>query len=291
MVQEAEASPRPSVMTEWGHDALAEDLAASRTRVQEMCATRLSIGQMGGGGQTDVTSIMPSWTKAGITIYEIKVTRGDFLRDVTSGKYLRYRPFCHRLVFATPKGLVKKAEVPTGMGLVERSEKGWRTAKRATVVGMDTKDMWTMVMGMLMKQNRPEYGATPSRAERIRTLLDCKSEEEFLSLIRHSHILGKRVHGIVQTAHTAIGAEARSKRTVGRYVGLEEDVAEGMDWWDLMKVLKESRPGRTPEEIQIQIRNIVRAVESLKRVAANLGDVDEEREILELERAMGSPLP
>lgn len=47
------------------------------------------------------------------------------------GKYEKYLPHCNRLYFAAPKGLLKKEEIPEGVGLIVRGEQGWTTVKGA----------------------------------------------------------------------------------------------------------------------------------------------------------------
>jgi len=81
------------------------------------------------GGRADVFAIRPSWSKRDLRVYEVKTSRSDFLRDVNADKWRRYLPFCNRLYFACPSGLVKRAEVPDPAGLVTRNENGWRVVK------------------------------------------------------------------------------------------------------------------------------------------------------------------
>ncbi|WP_208112793.1 MmcB family DNA repair protein [Aureibacillus halotolerans] len=44
-----------------------------------------------------------------ITVYEIKVSRSDFLRD---DKWPAYKNQCHRFFFVCPKDLIKPEELP-----------------------------------------------------------------------------------------------------------------------------------------------------------------------------------
>jgi len=79
--------------------------------------------------RADVLAITKSYSPVVIRVYEVKISRGDFQRDVFGGKYKSYLPFCNYLIFATPAGLIKKDEVPEGCGLISHGEKGWRTVK------------------------------------------------------------------------------------------------------------------------------------------------------------------
>lgn len=76
------------------------------------------------GGRADVYAFRPWGSFRDQTVYEVKVSRSDFWNDVNKGKYRKYLPHCHRLFFVVPAGLVKKAEVPEGCGLITRQPHG-----------------------------------------------------------------------------------------------------------------------------------------------------------------------
>ncbi len=83
----------------------------------------------------DVWAMRVSWAQWCTRVYEIKVSRSDFLRDVGAGKWRAYLPECNELLFLVPRGLVRHDEVPGEAGLVEihePSDKGTRirTVKR-----------------------------------------------------------------------------------------------------------------------------------------------------------------
>lgn len=118
--------------TDWGHDDLLCDLAAHLS-VGCMVWRDIQLGPAG-SPRPDVYTIRRSFSSPRPTCYEIKVTRQDFLSDVTSGKYRKYLDF-GAVVFAVPKGLVNRNEVPTGCGLIVRSDKVWRHTRRPVVQG------------------------------------------------------------------------------------------------------------------------------------------------------------
>lgn len=79
----------------------------------------------------DGLAIKKSYTQPCIAIYEIKVSRGDFLQDPKWHLYLQY---CNEFYFVVPKGMVKKDEIPEGSaGLIYYDpEKGTlRTVRKA----------------------------------------------------------------------------------------------------------------------------------------------------------------
>jgi hypothetical protein len=77
-----------------------------------------------GGGRADVFAFRPWGSFRDQTVYEVKANRRAYWNDVNEGKYRKYLPYCHRLFFVVPAGLVKKAEVPEGCGLITRQPHG-----------------------------------------------------------------------------------------------------------------------------------------------------------------------
>lgn len=117
------------------HDQLAEDLAAHLAGYSTPMVvwTDMQLGPQG-SSRPDVYTIEKTYTALRARVFEVKVSRSDFLSDVTSGKYLRYQAYAGSVTFATPAGLVSKAEVPKGCGLITRSSEGvWRYQKKPTL--------------------------------------------------------------------------------------------------------------------------------------------------------------
>lgn len=124
--------------------ALAHDLAGQLRVAKERHIVWEEVA-LPDGGRADVFAIRPSWGKRDMAIYEVKVSRSDFFRDVNAGKYRRYLPFCNRLYFACPQGLVKRAEVPEGCGLITRNPNGWRVVRPPTPREIETPSFEWMV--------------------------------------------------------------------------------------------------------------------------------------------------
>jgi len=133
----------------WKHDDLAADLAAHLRGYARpaMIWTDMQLGPMG-SARPDVYSIEPTYSRFVAMAYEVKISRADFLSDVTSGKALRYLEFAGSLVYATPKGMVRKDEIPDGCGLIERSDTGWRYAKKPKVNPVQNlpRDAWMKLL-------------------------------------------------------------------------------------------------------------------------------------------------
>ncbi|MDD3881912.1 MAG: hypothetical protein PHI27_06635 [Eubacteriales bacterium] len=63
----------------------------------------------------DALAIRKSWTNTCFTGYEIKVSRGDFLRDA---KFYTYEELCNCLYVVCPKGMIERTELPESVGLI-----------------------------------------------------------------------------------------------------------------------------------------------------------------------------
>jgi hypothetical protein len=82
-------------------------------------------------------------------IYEVKVSRADFLADLDAGKAESYGDHARRVYYACPAGLIKKDEVPATVGLVTLNRDGaWRTVRAAapTAVTEPNADLLLLMM-------------------------------------------------------------------------------------------------------------------------------------------------
>jgi hypothetical protein len=78
----------------------------------------------------DLWTMTRSWAKPKVTVYEIKVSRNDFLQD---DKWRGYLLFGNEFYFVCSPGLIDKSELPDEAGLMVTSNNGTRlyTRKRA----------------------------------------------------------------------------------------------------------------------------------------------------------------
>lgn len=115
------------------HNELAADLAGHLRGAGDWLVWQdMQLGPVG-SARPDVYVMSKSYSRMHARAYECKVSRADFLSDVTSGKYQRYLQFASCVVFAVPAGLISKSEVPAGCGLIERNASGWRHTRRPTL--------------------------------------------------------------------------------------------------------------------------------------------------------------
>lgn len=116
----------------WAHDSLAVDLANSLSGEGRMVWTDIQLGPVH-SPRPDVYTILKSFTRPCPAAFEVKVSRSDFLADVTAGKWTKYQRYAYTITFACVAGLIQKADVPEQCGLIWRHENAWRYAKRPTV--------------------------------------------------------------------------------------------------------------------------------------------------------------
>lgn len=117
--------------TEWGHDALAVDLAG-HLRCGGKRLTWLNI-QLGGlnSARPDVFAMRCfSYAQPDFISYEIKVSESDLRSDLTSGKWQKYLKFSQGVTFAVPQGLPGIKDIPRECGIIVRSDRAWRHTRK-----------------------------------------------------------------------------------------------------------------------------------------------------------------
>lgn len=119
-------------MSDLKHDELAHSLARHLCSDDRMVWEDIPAG-VSGSIRPDVYTINKSFTKPNPTSYEVKVSVSDFRSDITSGKWQGYKQFSHAVVFAVPKGLITKKDIPNGCGLMTFNGQFWNIIKRPTI--------------------------------------------------------------------------------------------------------------------------------------------------------------
>lgn len=146
------------------------DWLTARNRPPAVFTEIALAGSWGNRGRLDIASItiMPNYAGMRIDGYEVKVTRGDFSRDVENMKWSRYLGVCDRLFFATPPGLVSKDEVPSDAGLKVLTSKGtWQTVVQAPRHEPDRDDADVLMRTIWRRAGTSDL---PERARRLRKL-------------------------------------------------------------------------------------------------------------------------
>lgn len=182
-------------MKTWGHDALAEDLALSLGILPYLNVV-LGSAWLPSGGKTpraDVLGVKPSYTRFCVAIYEVKVSRADFLSDIRSGKWRSYLPHCHRFYFATLPDVCSRDDIPAEAGWMVRTDKTWtaRKAAKARAVEVPAETLQALIFA----RQRP--GARGRRLEDVQQIQRGNGHDWFTGREKTSRIFGKDVAKLV----------------------------------------------------------------------------------------------
>jgi len=106
----------------------------------------------------DALAIKKSWANPCFTGYEVKVDRGDFMRDQ---KWPGYMQYCHEFYFACPKDLISPDELPKEVGLIYYNpEKDCITTKRKALyrpVEIPSKMLMYILMSKFDSDRHPFF--------------------------------------------------------------------------------------------------------------------------------------
>ena len=152
----------------------------------------------GGGLRADLWVMKKSWASPMTTLYEIKVSRSDFLRD---DKWPRYLPYCNALFFAVAPGVCTPEELPEAVGLVGLTKNGGglRTLRKAQWRASDPEGQSSVLKAVLMNRIMPR--ADPlTRDQRI--ALWAERAESAESIGQH---VGARVRRELAEASAKVG--------------------------------------------------------------------------------------
>lgn len=272
------------------HDALAEDLARHLAGYSTPMVvwTDMQLGPSG-SARPDVYTIEKTYSALRARVFEVKVSRADFLSDVTSGKYLRYAAFAGSITFATPAGLVSKEEVPKGCGLITRSVDGvWRYQKKPTL--QPTPDLprgaWLKLVidGCQRERENLRLSKCGPRASfewvNQRRMREHAGNELASALANRDEALRKL------NAEAAEATRSRTEREAKEREALRQEkeqvevarrgaaVALGLDaevsWWAIRHELDERVKQNGLQRIEASLGSLSRAIESLSRERESL---------------------
>lgn len=132
----------------WKHDDLQKDLATFLRETRGVLAWEdMQLGPQG-SMRPDVYTIGKSYAKFRPLVYECKVSMSDFRADITKGKWHDYLHYACGVIFAAPKGLIERKDLPEGCGLIVRSDSGWRVSKAPTMKALENmpRDAWLKLL-------------------------------------------------------------------------------------------------------------------------------------------------
>lgn len=267
----------------WGHDQLQSDLAAHLSATRDRLVWEdMQIGPAG-SPRPDVYTVPKSFTKFRPLAYEIKISVADFRRDVTAGKWQSYLEFASGVTFAVPAGLITKADVPPGCGLMVRNEDGWRTLKAPTLKHVDTlpKSAWLKLIIDGIERQQKTVRSAGVNEYRVRQALCKKYGERVAQLVsdiagaedrleyalnearvRHNYLLeGERERYLsVRASLERESAQIDSARAIlAEALGLDP----GESSWVLIQRLRAARDSLCRDAEVMRLRKIVDRVKAI----------------------------
>lgn len=137
----------------------------------------------------DAVAIKKSWANPCVTVYEIKVTRADFLRDIKWPLYLGY---CNRFYFACPSGLIQLADIDDPrVGLIWVNENGNCITKKSVptrATNIPSEFFQYVIFSKLDSDRIPFYS---DHKEYIRAFIEDKKTARALSYSFSSALIKK----------------------------------------------------------------------------------------------------
>lgn len=128
----------------------------------------------------DGLSIAKSWSKPCISGYEIKVSRGDFLRDA---KWYQYFGYVNEFYLVCPSGIIDRTEIPLECGLMYYRPESRTVVMKKKAIHRDITPSADMLMYIIMsKLDSDRLPFFNSRKVWV---------EEYLKDKSSSHILGR----------------------------------------------------------------------------------------------------
>ena len=213
--------------------------------------------------------VMPrSWAHPSLIGYEVKISRGDFIRD---DKWRNYLPLCNQLYFATLPGIVKPNELPTEVGLIETSKTGSRLFTRKKAPFREIEEPTTLYRYVLMCRTKvkDEYTVRDDKGYWESWLKDAKYENAL------GHRVSKKIREVINREIDEVQSENRVlKSQMEKYeahkallanLGLSEHESE----WRFESKITALLKGINPEDV----RAIEKVAELMPVIAKKLKEV------------------
>lgn len=188
----------------WKHDDLAEDLAIAKGGIPylNVCLGSAWCNFLNRDNKTpraDLVVCRPSYSQFTLSVFEIKISRADFLSDIRSEKWRSYLPHCHRFYFAVAAGVATKDDIPAEAGFMVRGPKGWTTRKAAPPQSQEIPPQ-TLLSLIFAKQRRS------TREKRLDDVIAMQQDKfsrqrkDFSGRLKAARVLGDEVGKLHEAA-------------------------------------------------------------------------------------------
>lgn len=210
----------------------------------------------------DAVAIDKSWSRPRIVGYEIKTSRGDFLRDA---KYTRYLPYVHEFYFVTPAGMVQRHEVEESIGLMWYNPKsgGVTTKKKAVYrkIEINANMLLYIIMSRLEGDRYPFHS---TQAEYWRDWLTHKISSRELGWQVRCAVAGRLLR-----LESEVSEHKHSTHVLKEIRGVME--RHGLSWWgDTAATLDRALAKAYPASLDTMRKRLEEGVQSMQNMLKEL---------------------
>lgn len=183
----------------------------------------------------DALAITRSWAHPRIIGYEVKVDRGDFLRDTKWPGYLKY---CHEFYFVCPAGLIQPEELSPGVGLMCYMSEGERLITKRRAAHRDIELSWELFYYIaICRTDSDRHPFFNNRREFLEAWLGNKEETRQFGRAVGSR-MAKELESLsrrVEDLETELEAQGKAKERLEQLQDLIADALGVKPWyeWDL----------------------------------------------------------
>jgi len=194
----------------------------------------------------DAVAIKKSWSNPCITGYEVKVSRGDFVRDEKWHGYLRY---CHQFYFVCPAGLIKPEELPPEVGLVYYNpEKDCLSTKRKALHRMIEMSLDMFYYLVISRTDPDRHPFFSDQKEYLEAWVQNKNEGRSLGSLVGSK-MAKQNEDLRNQIKT-LESDIKSKEEKLKQLDVIENILQkqGVSFyrWDVAEKLEEALSNKMP---------------------------------------------
>jgi len=214
----------------------------------------------------DAWAMRRSWSDPRTFGYEIKLTRGDFLRDA---KLTHYATLCSELYLVAPPGVLEAAELPEGVGHLEVIAKGraLRVRSKAPTRRTNPDDLEPLLRYVLMSRASIVASGYHGQATREERLLEWRA---WLVQRQDARDLGADLRGKIGGTLRRLHLELETvKAEVERFAGLQAaldalGLAPGATQWDLERKVREAAGNPQRVTALYQVRQTLKTLQALE---------------------------
>ena len=225
----------------------------------------------------DGLAITKSYTQPCITIYEVKVSRSDFLQD---NKWHLYLQYCNEFYFVVPKGMIRKEELPDGVGLIYYNPENGNLKKvKKSLYRRDIEEPVGVYKYIIYSRLDPDrVPFYESRAEYAKDYLEDKEYKQRIGME-----LGSKMAKELSEAYKRLEALEHCENDLENWHKVEKLLKKydifGWGWYrkedqwlnDLEQALKSSYP-KDLDSIKEDLQRIIKRMDKIKEECQSAGE-------------------